>query len=284
MYVIFNRQLPLNIKEGTMGVFEALAKGFTAVNKNLMLWLLLVGVGIIMIIIAIPMLLAIFGPAVFQMAAQQPGAEQTLPPSVNWPLFIVFIIISFFFQVFVNAGTVGCVNDIVKTNTLKIGQFLKLASKYFLRYIIFSLVMLILAIVIMIGFVFSLGGAAVMGRGGSVAPAILVGVISGLISLAFFAVIGLLGSIIPVSIVSDEAGVIAAFGNAFSLLKKKFFKTFGLGLCLWLIFLILTAINYMMSLAGPAAGLVSQLIVSVISSYLSLVYIASFMNYYLGNK
>lgn len=263
-----------------MGVIQAIINGFTLVAKNFKLWGLMAVIAIGLMIITIPAITAIFGSA----AGLQPGIAPTPEDmaGINWFLLILFVIVMALVQTFINAGAVASIRDIIKTDTLNLGNFLPYAKKFFVRFILFGLVLvlimlgigLILALLMMI---VGLIGNAVTFLG------VVLGAVLFIAVLAVLILIGVCGTFGTVIIVCDDVGVIKALGKAVDFVKGKLWKAVGLLLILVVIMIILSWINNALAAQGGPTGMLSQVIIGLINIYLGLVLTASFMSFYLGN-
>lgn len=263
-----------------MGVFNALKSGFSIAAKNLKLWGVLVVINVILFILAIISMVAIMGPSMVNPANAANPPQPTTSQIVG---LIIVVIIGFLIQLFVNAGVVGSIRDAVKTGSAKLGDLLKYANKYFVRFVLFSLLML--AVVIVFGVIAALliGLISVLAKS-AVAVAVILGVVLGIVGLVILLILGLYGSLVPVIIVSDENKVGASIGNAAKLIGKKLWATLGLALVYWIMFLLLAFVNYIANLGGVAAvSIASQIIVSLLNIFLSLAFVGSFMKYYLAS-
>jgi len=266
-----------------MGVFQALQNGFISVAKNIKLWLFIVAINVVLMLISYPVMALVFGRAGFQPGVN-PTPEQMA--SVNWPVFVIFIILMALVQTFVNSGTVGCVKDIIKTGTLDLGKFVEYASRFFMRFLGFTV--LLLLIMVGVGIIFALLGslAGVLGNAAAFIG-IIFGIILAVIGIAVFALLGIYGSVGPVVIVADDKNLMESLGAAFNFVKAKLGALLGLAALLWLMFFAVYFVNNILVAIGSTAfvlQIVLSFIVSLANIYLSLVYITSFMSFYLGDR
>ncbi len=262
-----------------MGVFNALKNGFSVAAKNLKLWGVLVVINVILFILAIISMVAIMGPAMVNPANAANPPQPTTSQIVG---MIIVVIIGFLIQLFINAGVVGSVRDAVKAGAVKLGDFFKYANKYFVRFVLFSLLML--AVVIVFGIIAALiiGLISALAKSAA-AVAAIIGIILGIVGLIILVILGLYGSLVPVIIVSEEKNVGGSISNAAKFLGKKFWATLGLALLYWIMFLLLAFVNYISNLGGVVAvSIASQIVVSLLNIFLSLAFIGSFMKYYLA--
>lgn len=262
-----------------MGVFNALKSGLSIAAKNLKLWGVLIVINVILFILAIISMVAIMGPSMVNPAN---AANPPQPTASQIAGMIIVVIIGFLVQLFINAGVVGSVRDAVKTGSAKLGDFLKNCNKYFVRFVIFSLLML--AVVIVFGLIAAvlIGIIAALAKSAAVV-AVMLGVILAVAGLILIVILGLYGSLVPIVIVSDEKNVMGSVGNAANLIKAKLWPTLGLAMIYWAIFLLLAFVNYIANMSGLASvSIVSQVIVSLLNIFLSLAFVGSFMKYYLA--
>ena len=262
-----------------MGVLNALKSGFSIAAKSLKLWGVLVVINVILFILAIIAMVAIMGPT---MANNANAATPPQPTGSQIISMMIVVIIGVIIQLFINAGIVGSLRDMVKTGSAKLGDFLKSANKYFVRFTLFSLLMFAVVIVFGILAAVLIGLIASLAKGAAIVSTML-GIILGIVGLIGLIILGLYGSLVPVIIVSDESKVFGSISNAAKLLKKKFWVTLGLALIYWVMFLLLAFLNYIANLGGVAAvSIVSQIGVSLVNIFLSLAFIGSFIKYYLA--
>ena len=260
-----------------MGILQALKNGFGAISKNIKLLALMIVISIVIMVISIPMVIAVFGQAVFQPGVQ-PTPEQMR--NVNWALFVPFILLMILIQTFVNAGVVGSIKDIIKTNSFNLGNFLTHAKSLFVRFILFTV--LVLIIMLVAGVVMTLIGAIIGAIGNAVAIiGAILGILLALLAIVVFVFLGIFGSLGPVVIAAEDTGTVAAMGKAVAFIKANKVKVVGLSVILWIGFVLIAIINNISAAFGPLA-IVIQIVMSVVNIYLSLAYIASFMSLYLG--
>ena len=263
-----------------MGILDALTSGFSIAAKNLKLWGILLVINVILLILVIIAIVGIIGPAVINAT----NAATIPQPTTSQIICIAVVVLIFFLiQLFVNSGIVGCVRDIVKTGVANLGDLVKYANKYFVRFVLFAILMLAIVIIFSIIVTLIIGLLSLLAKSAAV-TAIALGVIVAIVAAIILAIVGLYSSLVPVIIVSEERGVGGAINGATKLLGKKFWATLGLTVVYWIMFLSLVLINYASSLSGVAAiSAVSQIMVSFINIFVSLAFIGSFMKYYLSN-
>lgn len=262
-----------------MKILDAVKTGFTSIAKNIKLWILLAVISLVLMVVSIPILVAIFGQAV-----PQPGVTPTPEQMANvrWGLFIPFVLVMVLLQTFINAGVVASVKDIIKNAGLNLSKFVTYAKKYFLRILSFGLIMLlaILALSVVFGFLGAIVGA--IGNAVGALGAIL-GFLLAVLGLAVLIFVVIYGSFGPVVIVAEDKSVVKSLKAVLDFMKPRLLKTAGLAAILWIIFIVVAMINNFLTFQGGGVALVAQIITNVINIYLSLVYIASFMAFYLGN-
>jgi len=264
-----------------MGVFQAIKSGFTVIANNLKLWVLYIGISVVLALITIPLVIAAFGG----LSVFQPGFEPSPEfwSNINWSLFIVVIIVSVILQTFINAGITGVIRDIVKTNSLNLNDFIKHGKSFFMRFLMFGLLMLGIALLffialMLIGTLVGLIGNAVGALGA------LLGIVLFIVFVVVVILLAVYGSIVPIAIVAEDKNVFESMGLGLNFIKDRLGKTVSLTLTLMVIFLLVGAINNFLSAQGGAIALLSMIVIGLINVYLSLVYPASFMSFYLGNK
>ena len=237
-----------------MGVFVALKNGFVTILKNLKLWVLLVVISIVVMVLSIPFLQLILGPDVFKPGFTPLPATPGQLPKINWAAFIPFMIIGLLLQVFINAGSLGSIRDIVRTGSLNLSNFVTHAKKFFARILIFGIVMIL--IMLLIGVVFSFLAAIAGAVGKAVAPiGVLLGVLLIICGLGVLVLVGTYGSIGPAVIVSEDRGIGDGLTTAYSFLKKKLWSSIGLAVLLWIIIAVVGLINNTITRQNISPGL-----------------------------
>lgn len=252
-------------KEESMGIVQAIKKGFVTVNK------LMPVVGIFFVFNALVSLISL--PLTDPARAGQPG---TMVVSV------VSSIIFFLVFIFLQGGALGMVKNSIKTGGSSLANFMDYGKKFYVRILGLLLVYIILAILIV--FVLGLISAGLLLIGDNTFTRALVAVIVTAASLALITFL-----IYPIyALVADDIGPIDALKRGFTASKENFWKTLGLFLLLLIISLVISFI--IGALIGivtvPVGPGVSQVVVAVVNaavqSYIPLVMMVAFMSMYLA--
>ncbi|MFC1576415.1 hypothetical protein ACFL3J_01950 [Candidatus Omnitrophota bacterium] len=281
-----------------MGVFQAVASGFSTAAKSIKLWLLLVIISFVIMAVSIPIIIATFGPNAFQAGGAGPSPADVGPGGIA--IFVIMIIVAIVVQVFLNAGTVGTLKDTVKSGSLNLGGFVANAKKLFVKFLIFGIVMFLIMALAMVVFIL-LGG--VIGAIGNQVN--ILGIVLGLILFVIFAAVAVLlgsyGSLGPIVIAAEDKGLGEAMSKALAFLKANFWKVLGLlivllaifGIAMFVMFVLFFVIGLVLGVSsgGAAIGggteltinIVSRVIWNLVGTYLTLIFISSLISYYLGN-
>jgi len=282
-----------------MGVFEAIKNGFSVARKNLKLWLLLVVISFVLMAVSVPIAMAVLGPEAFQ-----PGAAAPTPTDLGLGGGIVFgamVIAMVLVQIFVNAGTVGCIKNAVKTGSLNLANFVENAKKFFVRFFLFSIAMLIIMAIIFIALLLIGGLAGIIGNKVAILGGLL-GIITFVAFVAAAICAGLYGAMGPIVIAAEDKSLIESMTKCLDFVKEKLWKIIALGLMFALMFLAVMAIMFIVFFAvglvlgasGGAEGLsqgaqvtinlLSRILWNLAGTYLTIVFVSSMMSYYLGNS
>jgi len=245
-----------------MGVIEVVKKGFAIANQSKNLVLVLFGFSFLWNIVS--------------LAARPENAEAaTITPALG-AIAILFILAS----IFVQAGSLGFIKEMVKKGQANINDFVASGKTYYLRLLgvgfIVSLFIMILVI---------LAAVVVVAGGGD----------PNVISLAIGAVLGMLalvGSVLvffsPYIVVVDNARVIPAIQTSIQVVKAHFWSVVLIGLLLISIgFLVGLVLGLLMGfltniLAGAPGQLISGFLSSFVNAYLGVITTGAFMTFYLS--
>lgn len=248
-----------------MGVIEAIRKGFGVATKNLGLVLILFIFNLIWNMASIPFV----GPA----ATARPDLA-----ALAVIISIVFILLS----IFVQSGSLALVRDYAKEGKMKLGDFAKYGSKYYLR--LFGLGILIVLIIGIVGLVAALIVFATTPLNNTLVTIIaaIIAITIGVIGIYYI----LLLMLSPYSIVCEEMGVIEAMKRSIGLVRKNIGKVLLLLVLLILISMglgfIIGLLTGFASVAMPlAAGRIfTGIVSSIFNGYLGIVMMASFTLFY----
>ncbi len=193
-------------------------------------------------------------------------------------LSLVFILLSVFMQ----AGTLAYVRDVIKTGKSTLAVFKDAGLKYYLRILAIG-VIIGLAVVVL----FSLAALVFVVLGN--APNVLKVLIA-----TVFVVAGIAGVLFlflaPYAAVADEKAVFEAFRSSIDIVKSFFWRLFLTGLVLIVIlfvlgFLIGLIIGLLSAILKGAAGqLVTGFLSSLLNAYFGIVVTGTFMSFYLTAK
>jgi len=250
-------------------MIEAIKKGINITTKNLQLVLIVYAVSIIFGLISMPFARRI-GTIV-------PGAGATVPFA-----FWLIAIFSFFVQIFVMGGVLGCVHEAVKKGAANIGEFVNFGKNYYVRLLLSGLLGFVIALVYGLIFAAFVGGIAAGG--------VVIKVILGLLVAAytiFGTVLALLLVFWPYAIIAEDIGVIAGLKKSIEIAKSpatNLLKILGI-----IILLIIVAFLVNLIISLPQA-LFSQLIVvlqlyriiivGAVGAFLNIAIVSALMAYY----
>jgi len=248
-----------------MGILESIKKGFSVAKASTQLVMVLFAFTFVWNLINIP----------FQ------GAEEvTAGTSVSLlVLGIAFILVSIFMQ----AGSLGYVLNVVKQGTASLGTFTDAGKKYYLRILGIGLIvaLFIIILTILAVLVLMIGGPDQTNPVGMVFAVVL-------------AVVGMLGIFLmfmaPYIAIADELKVVAAIQASIQFVKNNILKVLGIGAILVAIgFLVGLVLGLVIGLLGAMLGDTANLVVSgflssAINAYLGVVTTGAFMAYYLASK
>ena len=247
-----------------MGIGEAIKKGFGTAQKSMPLVALLFALGFIFNLINLFM--------------APKGAAPNAAPS---PTLIVLGVVFIFLTIFLQAGSLGFVRDLLKTGKASLGQFSASGGKYYLRILSLGIVVsLVIGVFVLLAAV-----SVALLKGGAAAVGVLLAIFFGALGI-YFVVLFFLS---PYAAVVDEKGVMASIKLSMKLVKKNILPLLAISLLL-----ILIGFGIGMLLGAILAGVsfvikqetVSQVIFALLSSgvnsYLGVVVTAAFMSFYLA--
>lgn len=184
--------------------------------------------------------------------------------------------------VFLQAGVLGYLRDLIKQGTSSIASFFSSGAKYYLRILMFGIVVAVVVFAVILAGTLTLNALGEKGR--------LVGVILAVILslIAFYFII--LIFLAPYLIVAEDKGAFQAMGESIGLVKQHILEVLGMGLLI-VIMGFLAGILFGMIVGG--ANLVmhqqpgaTQNTIAVLSSFVNAVLgvymAAAFMHYTLG--
>lgn len=249
-----------------MNIGEAISKGFGTAKKSVSLVLLLFVFGFIF-----SLLNTFLNP---QTAA---GAEAA-PPS---PIMIVIGVVFIFLTIFIQAGSMGYVRDLLKSGNANLGSFTSSGGKYYLRLFLLGLV-----VSLVVGVFVLLAALSVAFLRDALAP---VGVILAIFLGALGVYFVILLFLSPYAAVVDEKGVGESIKISMKLVKKNILTLLGMSVLLILIGFgigmvlgaILAGISILIK-TGMASQVVFALLSSLVNSFLGIVVTAAFMSFYLS--
>lgn len=248
-----------------MGIGDLIKKGFGAATKSKPLVLLLFGFGLIWNLINIP------------LAGQIQEGNTGVSFSIV-ALSIIFILLSIFMQ----AGTLGYVRDVVKSGQSTLGAFKESGMKYYLRVLALGIIVGLLVVVL-----FAIGAIIFLVLGN--APNLLKAIVGTLLFIAGMVAVLFL-FLAPYAAVADDAPVFDALKSSVDVVKNYFWRIFLTGLAL---LLVLFAFGFVLGLiigllttvlAGTAGQVVSSFLSSLLNAFFGVVVTGTFMTLYLGVK
>lgn len=204
-----------------------------------------------------------------------------LPPSA---MLILLGVILFLIGMFVHAGAVPSIRDLIKEGKVELSRFAGYGGKFYLRFVGFAL---LVGLVVFLGALLAILVVAVSAPIGNTVVTIILAIIALIIGgLAGYAV--LLFSFSPYAAVAADCGFFEAVKNSVAFVRKNLLRVVGLGLILLLIALgvgLVLSIIFAV-LAFAVKGRIYQIVVgiasSLVNSFLSVVIIGSILSYYLA--
>lgn len=203
--------------------------------------------------------------------------QNTAEPQLSAPIIaigIFFILIS----IFVQAGSLGYVRDLIKNGSADFGAFLSAGRKYYLKLLLLGLV-----VALVVGVFVLVAALAIAATGQKVNPvSVTISVVVGLAGV--YAV--LLLFLAPYAAVADDQKVLQSLKTSVSLVQKNLLPAIGLALVLVVIGfafgLVLGAIYALLTTAvkGIASQVVFAVLSSLVNAFLGLVVTGAFMNFY----
>ena len=250
-----------------MGIGESVKKGFGAAKKSMSLVTLLFVFGFIFNLVTV-----FLGPK-----PPAPGA-QPVPPS---PILIVAGVLFIFLSIFLQAGSMGYIRELIKTGSAKMSSFSASGGKYYVRLlllgIVVSLIIGIFVLLAALGYTFLKESMAPLG----IAIAIFFGALGIYFVIMFF--------LSPYAAVVDEQGVGASLKLSMKLVKKNILTLLGLSAVLIVIGFgiglvlgaLMAGLTYLVK-QETASQVVFAFFSSAVNAYLGIVVTAAFMNFYLS--
>jgi len=245
-----------------MSIFGYIAKGFSIAKSSSRLILTVFAISFAWVLVNLPF--------VSPDGAAEPGA-------VTVVLGILFMLVT----VFVQAGTIGYIEQVAKHGSSSLSVFKQAGLKNYFRIlglgVVMGLVMLILAVIAIIGFL--AGGPEAEPSSAAVVLAVIVA-LTGLVLLLFM-------FMAPYAAVVDGKGVFGALKMSFGIVKRNFWTVLAVGLLMVLVGFAADVVLRLIggALAAAMPGKVSQAIAGFLSSgvnaYLGIVTASAFMSVYL---
>lgn len=267
------------LKEGIMGILEAIKKGFGVANKNLALVVVLFVFNLIWNMVNIAIVPVGAMPAPQADAAAAPA----IPPETALATFIfsmLFVLVSIFMQ----GGSLGVVRDYIKEGKMKLSQFASYGLKYYLRLLGLGLIVILIVLIIAVIAALIVAASAPLNNTIVTAVAAIIAIAIGVVGIYFV----ILLIMAPYTMVSDEIGVIEAMKRSMRVVKKSFWKILFL---LALLVLIAIGIGVLLGLATGLTAValpakMGQIMIGVVNSlfngYFGIVMMASFMSIYMA--
>lgn len=250
-----------------MGIVESVKKGFSVAAQSMGLVFALFAFGAVWNVINV-----VLAPPVA-------GATETAPALGASAAMIAAGIAFILFSFYVQAGSLGYVNQKMKTGEAGLPVFFATGAKYYLR--IFLLGLLIAAIV---GAFILIAGLLIALLAGSLN---ILGIILGAIVAATGIYFVILMFLAPYFIVAGDGKVIASVKNSINLVRKHLLTVlgiaiililigFGLGILLGVVFALLN-----LGVKGMASQMIFAILSSFINAFVGVIVTGSFMNFYL---
>ncbi len=248
-----------------MSIFGHITKGFSIAKSSMSLLLTVFAFSFIWTLINLPFV----------------SADGTAEPNpISAVLGILFILIS----VFIQSGSIGYVEQVVKQGRSALGSFLESGKKNYLRMlglgIVVGLVMIVLAVLAVIGFV--AGGAQAEPSPLAIVLAVILAIVGMIILLFIF--------LAPYAVVVEGKGVVGAIKASIAIVKQNFLTILGVGVILVVIGF---AIGFLLGLVigltggalpGKAGQVLAGFLSSAVNAYLGIVTTGAFMSLYLSKS
>jgi len=247
-----------------MGVLEMVKKGFSVAMSSKPLLLVLFGFGFIWNLINLPL--------------QNQVRDANLGASFSIiGLSLVFVFISIFIQ----AGTLGFIRDMIKGGQCNLTQFKEYGMKYYLRVLAIGLIVfLVVLVLVFISALLILILAAI--------PDIIKVVMA-----TVFVIAGIVGIIFlffaPYAAVVDDSGVFDSLKSSIVVVKAYFWKVFLTGLLLMLAVIVIGFVlglvtGLLSGILGFMGPVLNVFVSSVLNAFFSVVFTGTFMSFYLNSK
>ncbi len=237
-----------------MNIKETVVRGFKIAAGNMNIVMILFAVSAVWNVINV-----FLAPKV-----QAPGANPDIAASVA---IVVVGIVFLFVSIYVQTGSMGYVQEVLKTGKADLGVFNTCGAKYYGKILLLGL---LLALVIGVLVIFAALAVALFGK-----TAQVVGVIIALIlaSVAIYCILMILFA--PYAIVAGNAKVIEAVKQSITLVRRNMLTVVGT-------LLLLVLIGFGMGFGiGVVIGLMSLMLKGTASQVLFGV-VSAFMNGFLG--
>ncbi len=253
-----------------MGIGASLKKGFSVATKSMDLVSILFAFGFLWNLISI---FAIKNP-------ETPSPQESAIMIVSGVLFILI-------SIFMQAGSMGYVRDVVKTGTAGLASFTANGGKYYGRFFLVGIIVALVAGVFLI-----LASLALAFLGQNPPPQNIIGFVLAALADGIGVCFVMLMFLAPYIVVSEDKKAIESLKQSGALVKQDFLRIlgifvlliligFGLGLIIGLIFAAISA-------AGAGESTVAKVIFAALSSFvnafLGVLVTGTFMTYYLGRN
>lgn len=246
-----------------MSILGYVTKGFSAAKSSMSLILAVFAFSFVWTLINLPFV--------------SPDGT-TEPSAVTVGLGILFILLS----VFVQAGSIGYVEQVIKQGSSSLSAFKEAGAKNYLRMLglglVVGLMMIVLAVLAVIGFV--AGGANAEPSPVAIVFAVILAIVGMIVLLFLF--------MAPYAVVVEGKGVIGAIKSSAAIVKKNFWTVLAVGILLVVIgFAIGFVLGLLIGMIGAAlpnkAGQVlGGFLSSAVNAFLGVVTTGAFMALFLS--
>lgn len=248
-----------------MGILQAIGKGFSETTKLMKVALIFFAFNLITGLLMLPFA----------------GPDNVGNPRAT-TMAVLVSIISILIFVFLQGGALALIRDLLKKNSVSLGDFVANGKKYYLK--ILGLFAIIIAIALVVVLIVALVAAAIFAAANNPLTRAILAAIITVISIAAAVLL-----LFPIySIVVDEIGPLAAIKKGISLSLKNFWKTLGLLLVLFLVTFglafVIGALTALVTGALPITlgQVITLFINSILQAYLSIVMMVALMAFYLA--
>ena len=243
-------------------MMESVKKAFILSAKALNLFYVVAAVNVIMNIINF---LVVPAPAKSEMSIGKSA------------LVIILTVVFALISLFVTAGAFTYIKGLIKSGSAKLSSLIEGGSKYFLKLLLVSLILLAAF------FVLSIAMAAVL----KILPVTL-NVLKLIITVLLFIILAVIVIMSPYAVVAGDLSVKEAIKSSIAMGLKHFLKIIGIMLIMIGVGIVILVIAGVLSgllsfILRPLAGLLAAVIMAIASSIIGIFVNIAYMDFYMKN-